>query len=102
MTAKAVVVFRKFPTCFFPMSLFNLAKADRLLDAIVRGNQRQFKPEHAGVAYDFRMRQTHRLRGGKESESGIDPKKRVVYLPFQFGVRLLRKASIPSRKSSLI
>ena len=24
------------------------------------------------------------------------------YLPFQFGVRLLRKASIPSRKSSLI
>ena len=24
------------------------------------------------------------------------------YLPFQFGVRLLRKASMPSRKSSLI
>jgi hypothetical protein len=25
-----------------------------------------------------------------------------IYLPFQLGVRLLRKASIPSRKSSLI
>ena len=60
------------------------------------------------------LRRTNRYRGarsgygaGKESRQAIADGKRWLtgcsnYLPFQFGVRLLRNASIPSRKSSLI
>ena len=39
------------------------------------------------------------------AEGNLRPRSQnydTLYLPFQFGVRLLRKASIPSRKSSLI
>jgi hypothetical protein len=34
----------------------------------------------------------------RDASRTVDP----LYLPFQFGVRLLRKASMPSRKSSLM
>ena len=54
---------------------------------IVRRYDREFKQVLNPRAYDFRMR--------LQAVSG-------VYLPFQFGVRLLRKASMPSRKSSLM
>jgi hypothetical protein len=47
----------------------------------------EFKQVLNPRAYDFRMRSQAVSR---------------IYLPFQLGVRLLRKASIPSRKSSLM
>src|SRR5260221_2343923 len=56
MAANAAVAFRMCPTCFFPMSLFGLVKSGLAGCAIVRGKQRQFKPNRTGAAYDFRMR----------------------------------------------
>ncbi len=69
------------------MSLFIPKIPEFARGAIVRRCDREFKQVFNPGAYDFRMR--------LQAVSG-------VYLPFQFGVRLLRKASIPSRKSSLI
>jgi hypothetical protein len=39
----------------------------------------------------------HRFNDRRETAA-----RQQSYLPFQFGVRLLRKASMPSRKSSLM
>jgi hypothetical protein len=59
--------------------------------AIVRVIARKFK--HGAKQQDMTFAWGRRELASVVNES---------YLPFQFGVRLLRKASIPSRKSSLI
>ena len=72
-----------------------ILKIQKLFDrVIVRRHRREFKQLLNPGAYDFRMI--------LQAVSGVYSPFQLVYLPFQSGVRLLRKASIPSRKSSLI
>ena len=81
----------------------------------IGGGIRHLQFDLAGLQVgDFDAQRRHR---GLACEAGPDPSLEVCifriesrhpgsrllpYLPFHFGVRLLRKASIPSRKSSLI
>jgi hypothetical protein len=69
------------------MSLFIPEIPELFWSVIVRRYDRELRQLFNPGAYDFRMRC-----------QAIS----AAYLPFQLGVRLLRKASIPSRKSSLI
>jgi hypothetical protein len=69
------------------VSLFFLKITELAGCLIVRDYDTEFKQLMNSAHVNFRIR--------SQSVSGF-------YLPFQFGVRLLRKASIPSRKSSLI
>jgi hypothetical protein len=69
------------------MSLFIRKIPESFGSLVLLHYDSEFKQVLNSVADDFRMR--------SQAISGI-------YLPFQLGVRLLRKASIPSRKSSLI
>ena len=69
-------------------------KLAQLLGSIVLAIPSEFKPKHDPDVYDFRMRMR------RSSTPRDDP--RLTYLPFQFGLRLLRNASMPSRKSSLM